>query len=334
MNVRPTRDFRRRVSKQRLGGADRSARRIEQRCAGARKPVPILCGSNTQGYRILDDMFSHERMRIIAFKVFQRVGFHVVPIHFYEPIPDTRSLPESTWAKPSDLVGIEMNEPSQLKLLDAFREQFGAEFGAIPTGPQFGSVDREILYCMVRHLRPSVVLEVGSGTSTRISADALARNGSGGLIAIEPYPDETVRNGIPGLIRLIATPVQQVQLSEFESLGENDILFIDSSHVMKIGSDVQFLYLDVLPRLKAGVVIHIHDIFLPADYPRSWVMDNATFWNEQYVLQAFLAFNSAFEVLWAGSFMNMKYPERLESAFPSYTRGQTSPGSIWIRKVR
>jgi predicted O-methyltransferase YrrM len=278
-------------------------------------------------------MPSLHKLRIIGFKALQSVGFHIVPNHFYEPVPDTRKLPESTWTKPSSLAGIDMKESSQLKLLAALCGQFGAEFGNIPTSSQFGSVDLEILYSMVRQLRPRVVLEVGSGTSTQVSASALIKNGCGELVAVEPYPNETIKKGFPGLTRLIAAPVQQVELSEFECLGKNDILFIDSSHMLKIGSDVQFLFLEVLPRLKTGVVVHIHDIFLPANYPRHWVVDDLRFWNEQYILQAFLAFNRAFEVLWAGSYMNMNYPERLESVFPSYRRGQTSPGSFWMQKI-
>ena len=152
-------------------------------------------------------------------------------------------------------------------------------------------------------------------------------------MAVEPYPNATIKKGFPGLSRLIDAPVQQVSLAEFERLRENDILFIDSSHVLKIGSDVEFLFLEVLPRLNPGVIVHIHDIFLPANYPRRWVVDELRFWNEQYILQAFLAFNRAFEVLWAASYMNIKHPERLESAFPSYKRGQRPPGSFWMRKI-
>jgi len=133
---------------------------------------------------------------------------------------------------------------------------------------------------------------------------------------------------------LIPKKVQDIPLSEFKKLSENDILFIDSSHVLKIGSDVQYLYLEVLPRLNKGVIVHAHDIFLPAEYPKEWVLKNYIFWNEQYLLQAFLAFNNSFEVLWAGSYMHLRHPDKLEEAFSSYKRDKIWPSSFWIRKIK
>jgi len=121
---------------------------------------------------------------------------------------------------------------------------------------------------------------------------------------------------------------------EFAKLKENDILFIDSSHVLKIGSDVQYEYLDILPRLSKGVIVHVHNIFLPAEYPKEWVLKDYTFWTEQYLLQAFLAFNDSFEVLWAGNYMHLKYPNELEDAFSSYKRDERLIGSFWMRKIK
>lgn len=271
--------------------------------------------------------------RVRGFKFLEKYGLHVVPNHFYQPVPDTRKLPESTWTTPSSMPGIDLNDAGELELLTGLYAEFGHEFDRIPSGGQFGSVDAEILYCLVRRFKPQRVLEIGSGMSTRVSAAALVTNGSGQLVAVEPYPNEDIQKGFPGLTRLIAAPVQEVPLAEFEKLRENDVLFIDSSHMLKIGSDVQFLFLEVLPRLKAGVLVHVHDIFLPANYPRRWVVDDLRFWNEQYILQAFLAFNHAFEVLWAGYHMHMQYPDRLEAAFSSYRREQSAPGSFWMRKT-
>jgi hypothetical protein len=189
---------------------------------------------------------------------------------------------------------------------------------------------------MIRRLRPSKILEIGSGNSTYISAMATVRNKEQGsdceLICIEPFPNVILRKGFPGLSRLVVRPMQEVSLAEFENLGENDILFIDSSHMLKIGSDVQRIYLEVLPVLKKGVVVHIHDIFLPAEYPRQWVMEHRMFWNEQYLLQAFLTFNERFEVLWAGSYMHLWHGDELGRAFKSYDRRKNWPGSFWIRR--
>ena len=96
---------------------------------------------------------------------------------------------------------------------------------------------------------------------------------------------------------------------------------------------MQFEYLELLPRLKKGVIVHIHDIFLPLEYPREWVIDNMRFWNEQYLLQAFLAFNDHYQVLWAGTYMSLNYPVELEKAFKTYTYNFT-PGSFWIKKIK
>lgn len=153
------------------------------------------------------------------------------------------------------------------------------------------------------------------------------------LITIDPYPNEVIKQGFPGLTRLIAQRVQDVELQQFNGLGENDILFIDSTHVLTIGSDVRYLFLEILPRLAKGVLVHVHDIVLPAEYPRKWVLEEYRFWNEQYLLQAFLAFNTNFEVLWAGSYMHLRHPDRLEEAFPSYNRAARWPGSFWMRRV-
>jgi hypothetical protein len=111
-------------------------------------------------------------------------------------------------------------------------------------------------------------------------------------------------------------------------LKENDILFIDPSHVLKIGNDVQYEYLEILPRLNKGVIVHVHDIFIPCNYPKKWVLEKHRFWNEQYLFQAFLAFNNAFEVLWGGSYMHLRHPDKLEEAFNSYNRKTIWSGHV------
>jgi hypothetical protein len=286
---------------------------------------------------------------VSAFKALQNMGIHVVPNHFYEPVPDTRNIPEGFWNAPSDLAGLDMREGTQLNLLQEFCGKYKPEYEQLQNSAaagangfsfankSFGPVDAEILYCMIRHFNPRTVVEIGSGNSTLVSSMAILKNGqeSGAtakLIAIEPYPNAVLEKGFPGLTRLIKAPVQSVPLTEFEALEENDILFIDSSHVLKEGSDVQFEFLQIVPRLKRGTIVHFHDIFLPFPYPRSWVVDELRFWNEQYLLQALLAFNHSFEVLWAGNYLNHRHPQALQQAFPSWT-SETAPGSFWIRRT-
>lgn len=281
------------------------------------------------------------------------LGFHITRNHFYSPIPDTRTLKDELWTKYSELVGIDINEKYQLELLSVF-SKFKTEYDGLPLNYSpglkpydyyikngaFESVDGEILYCMIRYFKPRKIIEIGSGYSTRLSALAILKNEEedknyrGELIAIEPYPNEILKSGFPGLSQLIAGRVQDIPLTEFMQLGENDILFIDSTHVLKIGSDVQYEYLEILPRLNKGVIIQIHDIFLPAEYPKKWVLEEYRFWNEPYLLQAFLAFNHSFQVLWAGSFMHLKHPDKLESAFNSYNRNEVWPGSFWMKKIK
>lgn len=277
-------------------------------------------------------------------------GFHITPVHFYSPIPDSRDLDGELFSARSELKGIQINVGRQIALLESFTDNFRAEYSLIPrertelrhryylTSGAFNSVDGEILYCMIRHFKPKRIYEIGSGFTTFLSAETLLRNtqadgSTGELHAFEPYPGEILRQGFPGLTRLVPEKVQDIPLHVFEALGENDILFIDSTHVLKAGSDVQYEYLEILPRLNKGVIIHIHDIFLPVEYPEHWLKNNRWFWNEQYLLHAFLLFNESFEVLWAGSYMHLNHPEKLATAFPSYDRDTVHPGSFWMRKI-
>ena len=283
------------------------------------------------------------------FELWQSHGFHVASVHYYQPIPDTRVLPLSLWNRVSDLPGVDIREEQQKQLLSEIVGRFKDEYTAIPEGAStqefhyylgnvaFEAVDAEMLFGLIRLLKPRRMYEIGSGFSTLLTADALRRNRVDGyscrFIAIDPDASAELEAKLPRDVALWRVPVQEVSLDEFESLCENDILFIDSSHVCKIGSDVQFLFLEVLPRLRPGVVVHIHDIFLPLEYPRQWVLDEHRFWNEQYLLQTFLSFNTTFEVLWAGQWMHIKYPDLLMKAFPSYKAG-VSAGSFWFRRAR
>jgi len=289
-----------------------------------------------------------------TFHIWEKFGFHIIPVHFYEPTPDLKNLDNKLWEKPSDLIGINMNEDAQLSLLDTFNNKYSEEYETFPRfktkvsyqyytrNTSFSTINGEILYSMVRHFKPKKVLEIGSGNSTFVTAQALLKNKQenyvGELVAIEPYPKQILKNGFPGLTRLIQKNLQDVPLSEFESLKENDILFIDSSHMLKLGSDVQYEYLEILPRLNKGVIVHIHDIFLPAEYPKDWIMNQHYFWNEQYLLQSFMTFNTSFEVLWASNYMHLKYPRKLAAASSSYAeyeknKNWTGPSSFWIRRI-
>lgn len=285
------------------------------------------------------------------FEIWENKGYHVTPAHFYFPVPDLSEIKENVWNRRSGLKGINLNEKRQLELLHIFKNNYGGEYSKLPEektdipyeynlrNGSFESVDGEILYCMIRHFKPNQIFEIGSGNSTYLMAQTLIDNrrerGKGSTLdVIDPYPNGILRKGIPGLTKLIEEKVQNLPASMFEGLQENDILFIDSTHVLKIGSDVQYEYLEILPRLNKGVIVHFHDIFLPAEYPANWAKVNRWFWNEQYILQAFLHFNDSYEVLWAGHFMHLNYPDELKNAFSSYNPNSTLPGSFWIRRTK
>ena len=268
----------------------------------------------------------------------ERHGFHVTPVHFYEPIPDTQSLSETLWSQPSELVGIEMNDSMQLDLLRNHLSKFREEYETIPAEPPAGQLwpccgtDVLVAYCMVRRFQPRRIIEVGSGFSSLVLGQAAAKNKSSALICIDPFPHELVResNRIPALQSLIEKKVQDVDVEFFSQLGSGDILFIDSSHTVKAGGDVNHLFLEVLPRLKPGVIVHVHDIFFPFDYRRDWMLEEFRFWTEQYLLQAFLIFNPEFEVLIANSYLNHYYAPDLKAAFPNLRRW--IGGSFWMQR--
>jgi len=302
-------------------------------------------------------MFRDIRFAFLFKRIFplaQALGFHITRNHHYEPIPDTRRLKETLWSQQSELTGIEMNEAGQLNRLADWVSHYHTEYDQIPVrrakeqppytytfdNPFFGPVDGEALYCMIRQFKPAKILEIGSGFSTYLAAQAVQKNAEENpadrceLTTVDPFPNKVIRAGFPGLTRVISSDVQSIPFSAFADLQANDILFIDSSHVLKIGSDVYFEYLSVLPKLNPGVIVHIHDIFLPAEYPRNWVLKEYRFWNEQYLLQAFLTFNNQFETLLANSYLHLKHAALLTAAFKSYNKDCHHPVSFWIRRAK
>jgi hypothetical protein len=182
---------------------------------------------------------------------------------------------------------------------------------------------------MVRHFQPRLIIEVGSGLSTRIASLATTRNGLGDIIVIDPYAKKEIAD-LPKVVQVLSRRVQDVDWHFFEQLNDGDILFIDTSHTVKCGGDVNYLCLEVLPRLRKGVLIHFHDIFLPREYPREWVMNKHRFWNEQYLLQALLMFSSGFDLVFMTSYMELHYREQVKGAFPNSP--EWGGGSCWIRK--
>lgn len=288
-----------------------------------------------------------------AHQIFSQSGFHLLRKHFYLPIPDENELENGFWERRSELVGIDMNDEYALKLLeDVFpprvaefrrtfplhREDDSSLFHLI--NGSFMAIDAHVYYSFIRHFKPKRIVEIGAGNSTLVAARAGQRNleddGSAPeLIAIDPYPLSSLRKGVVGLTQLIEDKIQNVSMERFTSLSSGDILFIDSTHVLREGGDVQLEYCEILPRLAPGVLIHIHDISLPKAYPKVY-FDQHLYWNEQYLLQAFLAFNSRFEVIWPGNYTLLNYPEKVCAVFPEFqvmreTFPSAEPTSFWMR---
>lgn len=289
------------------------------------------------------------------FHLWEHRGYHVLPVHFYTPIPQTTDLTQEVLRYRSEMVGVDLQSDNQISLIRHFGSAYKQVYEKFPlektdidhqyycNNPYLSPLDAIVLYSMIRHYQATHIIEVGSGYSTYISAQAVRDNRSDGvethLTAIEPYPNAVLRSGFDGLSQLINTPVQKVPLSLFQGLASGDILFIDSTHVLKTGSDVQWLYLEVLPRLQSGVIVHVHDIFLPYEYPEEWLLNDHRFWNEQYLLQAFLAGRNDFEVLFASHYMSHDYPEILQEAWGiqiAVSVEKTLPfvrsNSLWFRR--
>ncbi|MBN2026964.1 MAG: class I SAM-dependent methyltransferase [Actinobacteria bacterium] len=286
------------------------------------------------------------------FSLCQKMGVNITPVHYESTIPVIGELPESLWDSKSEMVGVDLKEDRQLELLREFSNKFRNEYERFPAEDSgrpgeyymnnrfFAGYDAKTLYCFVRHFKPKRVIEIGSGYSTLILVQSLLKNreenpdDDGELLIIDPYPRDFVRECSTALrSSLRETRVQDISLSEFDALGADDILFIDSSHALCIGSDVQYEILEIFPRLRPGVIIQLHDIFLPGEYPRSWVMDRVRFLNEQYLLQAFLAFNRQFEVLLAPRYIYFSRPVDLYQTLGTERENFALPVSFWLRRM-
>ena len=270
------------------------------------------------------------------------------PGHYDSPIVDTEDIRqrenEIFSFSSKEVPGIELNEECQLEL---FR-QFETYYRDIPfkkaknTGRYFYEngfylySDAIFLYSVMRHFHPKRIIEIGAGFSSAAMLDAADSLGFQDMrfTFIEPYPDR-----IKSLLRkedyrrcdVIEKNIQNVDTGIYDELSENDILFVDSSHVSKTGSDVNKILFEILPKISKGVLIHFHDIFFPFEYPKPWVLDwNAFGWNENYILRAFLMYNRNFEIVFFNTFLEHFYKERFSATMPDCLK--QPGGSIWIRK--
>lgn len=266
------------------------------------------------------------------------------PGHFYSPIVAPAELDRNAiWpARVSLPAGVDFDDAGHRALLSGVFPKFLPDFDYPEHGAgddelthfyvrnsQFSWLDARAYFTLLRHWRPRRLIEVGSGYSTLLAADVNQRflGGAMRITAIEPYPRPFLEK-IPG-IRVVRKPVQAVAAKIVDKLENGDVLFIDSTHVAKTGSDVNHLVFNVLPRLKAGVHVHFHDIFLPCEYPRDWVLVENRSWNEQYVVRALLMFSKRFEVVFGSTYAAMFKQAELARALG--TRRIFGGGSLWLR---
>jgi len=272
-----------------------------------------------------------------------RWGFHVRPINFYDPLPDFGAIPTEQLRARRSSPALDWRASAQLRLLEQLAA-YDSERKALADSGRFdfannwfGGFDAAVYYCLARFLKPRRIIEVGSGYSTEIAQLALNQNSEDGRPGeqhcIEPFPERLNSRRLS--VHLIQDRLEAVPLEFFQQLGPGDILLIDSTHTVKFGSDVCREVLDILPRLQPGVWVHFHDIFLPWDYPESWLLERRLAWNEQYLLEAFLAYNSHYQIEFANHWLASDHPQeaaRLWPHAPVWPVPSHMCGSFWIRK--
>ncbi len=297
---------------------------------------------------------AHEPMRSLRVRaglaariVRDRRTLHVPPGHHYSPIPSpedvARAERRAAEAGPA-LPGIDLREAGQLALLAELLPLYGdlPDWGRPGAGrfrfdnDWFTYGDAVGYALMLRHARPRRVVEVGAGWSSALALDVDERflGGTTAFTLVDPAP-ERLRSIVPAAElegRLVASSVQDIPLATFEALGAGDILFVDSSHVLKAGSDVQHLVDEVFPRLAPGVLLHVHDVFWPFEYPASWLATGCSV-NEAYTIRALLVGGDAFEVVLWNDFLVRFHRDRLAAEMPLMLGGTFPTGGIWLRRT-
>ena len=272
-----------------------------------------------------------------------KIGVFPIHDHYYEPQFDYRKTIQP-FSKDRILPGIDWNISEQLKMLATF--SFSQELANTQqekpdtldfylNNGTFESGDAEYWYQLIRLIKPKRIFEVGSGNSTLMAIKAIRKNHEQEPnykckhVCIEPYEMPWLEETGVSVVR---KKVEDVELSFFSELEENDILFIDSSHIIRPQGDVLFEYLELLPTLNKGVIIHVHDIFSPKNYPKEWLEDKVLFWNEQYLLEAFMSHNSNYKIIGSLNFLYHNYYEELKSVAP-FLAPDRKPGSFYIQKI-
>lgn len=272
----------------------------------------------------------------------------VPPGHFNSPLPSVdevhRRVPRILQASPADLAPIQLNEEDQLELLKELARYY-PDHPFQPTKTEglryffdnvfYGYTDSLLFYCMIRHLKPQRVIEIGAGYSSCVLLDTNELNFGNAIQCtfIDPHPAQLLSLIHPSDasdIRLIREQVQDVDKSLFSELEPGDVLFVDSSHVSKAGSDVNHIFFHILPTLRQGVWVHFHDIFYPFEYPLEWLTEGRA-WTEAYLLRAFLQYNQVFRIALFAQYLFRFHSDPLFSLMPLCAKG--AGGCFWLQKI-
>lgn len=276
-------------------------------------------------------------------RILLNVGVFPVQDHYYEPQFNHASLKDPL-NRDRNLAGIRWNSQEQLALLDSLT--YADELRDIPqekpakiefylNNGSFCGGDAEFWYQLIRSKKPKRIFEIGSGNSTLMARKAIAKNQQQDPdyrckhVCIEPYEMPWLEQTGVSVLR---KKVEDMELSFFSELEENDVLFIDSSHIIRPQGDVLFEYLELVPSLNKGVIVHVHDVFSPRNYPAKWVVDEVRFWNEQYLLEAFLSENACWSILGALNYLHHHHPAALKRVTP-FIQPHNEPGSFYIQKT-
>jgi predicted O-methyltransferase YrrM len=272
----------------------------------------------------------------------------VPPGHFYSPLPSIEEVKQREEqifaAPPATIPGVELNIEEQLTFLEAFKGYYREQpFPAQKKDDRryyfdnayYSYADAICLYSMIRHVKPRRIIEIGSGYSSAAMLDTneVFFSNSIACTFIDPYPERVsavLRESDRTRVEIICRKAQDVPAETFAALESGDILFVDSSHVSKVNSDVNYVFFSILPTLKAGVFIHFHDVFDGFEYPKKWIYEGRA-WNEAYVLRAFLQYNRHFKIVFFTTFLERCYRSEFATHMPLCL--ENPGGSIWICKI-
>jgi len=278
----------------------------------------------------------------ISKKLLKLIGIFPITDHYYEPQFNFDNLKKDLY-KDRSLNGIKFNLNNQLANIKKFNftqeliflnlKEKSPNYGFNINNNFFGHGDAEAYYQVIRYFKPSKIVEVGSGYSTLIALEAVKKNKEENIqrkniiTCIEPYENKWLNNF---KVKVIRKKIEDINFAKYLNLKKNDILFIDSSHMIRPQGDVLKIFLEILPKLKKGVIVHVHDIFTPKNYPEKWLIKENKFWNEQYLVEALISNSDRYKIFLSLNFLKNKFYSKLKKICPYLTK-ENEPSSLYLR---